>query len=70
MTRQDQYSYARQRIAPFTHFKAMVYVRVVRKFREPGAVIVQVVLPIIYMVVGLALTNITDFENKQVCAIT
>ncbi len=46
-------------------FKALLYVRSVRKIREPGAVFVQLVLPVLYVIIGLLLTDITDYDNDQ-----
>ncbi len=46
--------------------KALVYIRAIRKIREPGAILVQMVLPIVYVVVGLLLTGISDYDDAQV----
>lgn len=40
-------------------YKALVWIRFLKKFRDPGSIFVQMVLPIVYIIVGIGLTSIS-----------
>jgi hypothetical protein len=40
-------------------------VRFVRKYREPMAVLVQIFFPLLYIVIGLSIINITSYDIVQ-----
>ncbi|XP_059079473.1 cholesterol transporter ABCA5-like isoform X1 [Tigriopus californicus] len=46
-------------------FWALAWVRFVRKYREPVAVLVQIVLPVVYLVLGIWLTTLTSFDPPK-----